>query len=112
MSGGGKRGCGTGHDAGQPLVEIGRERAHAEEAAAAGARLMAARRKRMVIMMNVAPGIARAMVHYVGMGQALDRMIAMAEGEHRRRQNEAKRRDSCKNQRKLKADAPNEWDEH
>jgi hypothetical protein len=66
----------------------------------------------MVAMMNKGTGFAHAMVDHVGMGQALDRMLPMAEGEHRRGQNEAKRRDSCQYQRKPKARAPNEWDEH
>jgi hypothetical protein len=48
----------------------------------------------MVAMMGDASGFAHAMVDHVGMGQALDRMIPMAEGECRRGQNEAKRRDS------------------
>ena len=65
----------------------------------------------MVAMMNKGTGFAHAMVDHVGMGQALDSMLPIAEGEHRRGQNEAKRRDLARST-EPKARAPNEWDEH
>ena len=48
--------------------------------------------KRMVVMVSNAVGFARAMIDHVGMGEALDRVAAVTEGEHGRRQDEAKSR--------------------
>ena len=112
MRGGGKRECGAGRDSLQGLVKLGRQRAHAEEAAAARAWLMAARRKRMVAMMGMARGLAHAMVDHVGMGEALDRMLPMAKGEHARRHDEAKRCERRKRDRQLESESARQCRQH
>jgi hypothetical protein len=47
----------------------------------------------MIAMMGDAAPLAHAVIDYVGMGEALDRMLSVAESEDGRGRDEAKRRE-------------------
>jgi hypothetical protein len=59
-----------------------------------------------------AMGHGRAMVHRVGMGEAIDRILPVAEGENGRRRDEAKGCQRGKHYRQTETDAGPERSEH
>ena len=63
-----------------------------------------------VIVDARAPG--SAMVDHIGMGKAGGRVLAVAERKRRRRHDEAKRRERCKNDREPKAEPDGERSQH
>lgn len=66
----------------------------------------------MVAMVSDAVGFAHAMIDHVGVGQALDRMRAMTEGEHGRRQDETKRGERGQRDRNLESEPARECAKH
>ena len=61
--------------------------------------------KGMVAMMGHHVGFAHAMIDRIGMGEALDCMLSMAEGEHGRGRDEAKRGERREHDRDPEAEA-------
>ena len=59
-----------------------------------------------------AVGVGPAMIHHVRVGEALDRVLAVAHGEHSRRRHEAKRRQSGEHYRHTEANPGPERREH
>ena len=94
---------------GNDLAEFGRERAQAEEAAAS-------RRvcgwAGMVSVIVYSRSFGDAVIDHIGMGEAVDRFVAMAEGNRRRRHDEAQHRECCEYGRELKAKPGRERNQH
>ena len=66
----------------------------------------------MVAVVSDIVGFAHAMIDHVGMGQALDRMFAVAEGEHGGRQHEAKRRERGQRDRNPESESVRQCRQH
>jgi hypothetical protein len=59
----------------------------------------------MVAVIGVATRLAHVMINRIGMGEALDRMLSVPKGEHRRRQRKAQRRKRCERGRQPQPDS-------
>ena len=94
---------------GNDLADFGRERAQAEEAAA-GRRVCGW--AGMVSVIVYSRSFGDAVIDHISMGEAVDRFVAMAEGNRRRRHDEAQHRECCEYGRELKAKPGRERDQH
>ena len=91
---------------------MSRERAHAEEPAAARAWLVGAREEGIVALISHAVGFAHAMIDRVGMGKAVDRVLPVAEGKYGRGRHKAKRRERGKRCRQPEAEPGAQCGQH
>jgi hypothetical protein len=107
----GRRGKGRAQgDSGNDHADFGGERAQAEQSAAG--RLVRVDRSRVVGVMVSRRPLSGAMLDLIGMSKTVDRPLAVAEGKRRRRHDEAKGRESCKNDREPEAEPGRELCQH
>jgi hypothetical protein len=66
----------------------------------------------VIAMVLYAMRYGRAMVHCVGMGETMNRVLAVPGGEHRRGREEAKRRKRCEHEREPEAQPGAEGGQH
>jgi hypothetical protein len=92
------------------LADFGSERAQAEKPTTSHLGRAGRSGVTSVIVDARAPG--SAMVDHIGMGKAGGRVLAVAERKRRRRHDEAKRRERCKNDREPKAEPDGERSQH
>jgi hypothetical protein len=99
----------TDADSGNNLADFGRQRAQTEQPAA-GRVVWAGGSGVVGVMVHTRP--FDAMIDHIGMGQTVGRVLAVAEGQRRRRHDEAKSRQRRKDDRELKAKAGPEPGQH